>query len=727
MRVIGRYLLLFAIWGGYSVCSFAAILAGPDVSQATLEIYAGDRSPYVIPPYITGKFCEHLGSNIYKGMDAQILLNPTFADYKVSAGEENPDGGIRFHWDMEEIAKIIGNQAPNWGWPQEDVKGMIQDYKEGLACWWAREGKRAEVQVSPDVGEYGGRAQRIETIDAGQGIVQWIFLPLHRIRRFEFELSARSPDVTSLNVSFTSPDTKTFCAQSIITGISDEWTTFKGILQLPTELPEKQAYKFSVTTNGAGQFVLARILLRPSDHIEGADPDVIRLLKESHLPILRWPGGNFASTYHWQDGIGAVAKRPSLPNYAWGGIETNLFGTDEFIAFCRQVGCEPMICVNAGSGTPEEAAQWVEYCNGPITTPMGALRASHGHPQPYNVHLWEVGNELWGRWQYYWTTPKGYVDRYKRFAKAMLAADAEVRLYACGAPVMQRQTWNAHLFKEVAQNFYATTDHPLIGGDLSPEIEPLDVYRNYMALPDMLAEKYAALEQEMKRAGIQNPRMAITELQLFAGIEENPKPDLPKRLTSENLVRQSSVTEALYDILVYHEAIRLAPFVEMVTHSATVNHGAGLRKRHERVYAEPAHYAQTLFANFAHAVPVGIKVITPKEEAPMVLPDLRDVPSKREYNSIDALAAITDDKQLLISIVHRGTNGPIRLKISLQDFAAKRRAEITKLSADVPWASNSMKQPDKVIPANSVSEIKNNKLTLEIQPYTYLFVRIPGK
>ncbi len=85
----------------------------------------------------------------------------------------------------------------------------------------------------------------------------------------------------------------------------------------------------------------------------------MRLLKESKLPILRWPGGNFASTYHFKDGIGPAENRPTLPNYAWGQVENNLFGTDEFILFCRAVGCEPMICINAGSGTPEEAAHWV--------------------------------------------------------------------------------------------------------------------------------------------------------------------------------------------------------------------------------------------------------------------------------------------------------------------------------------------------------------------------------
>src|SRR5206468_5093319 len=111
----------------------------------------------------------------------------------------------------------------------------------------------------------------------------------------------------------------------------------------------------------------------------------------------RWPGGNFVSTYHWEDGVGPLDSRPTKANFAWGALELNTFGTDEFISFCRAVGCEPMICVNAGSGTPEEAARWIEYCNGPATSPMGKLRAANGHPEPFHVKHWEVGNELWGK------------------------------------------------------------------------------------------------------------------------------------------------------------------------------------------------------------------------------------------------------------------------------------------------------------------------------------------
>ena len=384
-----------------------------------------------------------------------------------------------------------------------------------------------------------------------------------------------------------------------------------------------------------------------------------------------------------------------------------------------------MICVNAGSGTPAEAGRWVQYCNGAVDTPMGALRAANRHPKPYNVRHWEIGNELWGRWQYYWTTASGYVDRYKDFSRAVLAADPTVKLYACGAPVFWGKQWNDTLIKGTAPTLETTTDHPLIGGAVPFDTDPLDVYRDFMAVPDVLQEKWAALERDMKSAGIGQPRLAITELQMFARIGRLSDPAATRRLRHDNLVGQRTLTEGLYDVLIYHAAIRLAPFVEMVTHSATVNHGGGLRKERERVYAQPCHYAQAMFADFADATPVSVELKSPSEQAPLVLPDLKRVTSQLTYNSVDALAALTAEGKLLISVIHRGTSGPIRLAINIEGFDAARQAELLTLSANKPWAANTLNEPDKIKPVMSFAEVRDNRLTLDLQPYTMMRVEIP--
>jgi alpha-N-arabinofuranosidase len=447
-------------------------------------------------------------------------------------------------------------------------------------------------------------------------------------------------------------------------------------------------------------------------------------LKQSRLPLLRWPGGNFVSAYHWEDGIGPSDARPTKPNYAWGGVETNLFGTDEFMDFCGAVGCEPMICVNAGSGTPEEAARWVQYCNGSVDSPMGQRRAAAGHSAPYNVRRWEIGNELWGRWQCGWTTATGYVDRYQRFRKAMLAADPTIRLYACGAPMMDGSQWNHTLIRGAAPLLTAITDHPLIGGSVPLKTDPMDVFRDFMAVPDVLAAKWSRLQQDMAAAGIAQPRLAVTELQMFAHLGP-AEGNAPVRLTRENLVSPSTQAEALYDILIYHRAIRLAPLVEMATHSATVNHGGGLRKERERVYANPCHWAQAGFAAFASTRPVKIEVTSPEETAPLVLPAMADHSVLRRYAAIDAMAAVADDETLWLSIIHRGTSEPIHVAVEFGPFHAAAKADLYLLSADVPWAANTLRSPETVKPQESTIEIHDGKLILDLKPFTWCRVRLP--
>ncbi len=718
--------LLFSLASVASLCAaegIRTILDSKDPARATVRIMAQKRAAHPIPAYITGKFAEHLGANIYNGMEAQILRNPTFAEYPFWTGQMSPDGVTRFHSDEEKIAQELRRQAPRWGWPASELDNLLGARADANAAWWAREGTREAVQFSPDTGSHGGRAQRVQVRAAGEGIAQWVYLPLHRTRKYQFEIYARSPDVPGFSVSLTAAGAKTSAASATLKGLTQGWEALKGTLEVAADAPADSAYKLSVKSLSEGQFVVGHIFLWPADHINGADPDVIRLLKESRMPILRWPGGNFVSGYHWEDGVGPIPQRPTVPNFAWGGLEPNTFGTDEFIAFCRAIGAEPMICINAGNGTPAEAARWIQYCNGSTNTPMGARRAANGHPEPYRVKHWEVGNELWGRWQYNWTTASGYVDRYVQFSKAMLAADPDIQLYACGAPVFWDKNWNDTLIAGAARLFNTTTDHPLIGGDVSPATDPLDVYRDFMAVPEVLQQRWADLEASMRKGGVQEPHLAVTELQMFAHIGGSSGTNAPVRLRHGNLVNPATLAEGLYDVLIYHAAIRLAPFVTMVTHSATVNHGGGLRKDRERVYANPCHYAQTAFAAFAGATPVSLEISAAKENAPLVLPELRNVrPQGATFSTVDALAAIATDGSLLLSLVHRGA-GPVKIALDVQDYNARESAEVLTLTANVPWAVNSAENPEAVRTVPAKLSVTNNKAELELQPYSFARVR----
>jgi alpha-N-arabinofuranosidase len=160
--------------------------------------------------------------------------------------------------------------------------------------------------------------------------------------------------------------------------------------------------------------------------------DVMAAIRDLQTPLLRWPGGNFVSGYHWTDGIGPVEQRPRQMELAWHSIEPNLFGTNEFMHYCQVMGIEPYLCVNMGTGTMDEARAWVEYCNGTGDTHWANLRRQHGHEEPYNVKYWGLGNEMYGHWQIGALSAEDYIKKAREFAKVMKWTDPTIKLVGCG-------------------------------------------------------------------------------------------------------------------------------------------------------------------------------------------------------------------------------------------------------------------------------------------------------
>jgi alpha-N-arabinofuranosidase len=179
----------------------------------------------------------------------------------------------------------------------------------------------------------------------------------------------------------------------------------------------------------------------PLSDERGIRQDVFAAAKKLHMGNLRWPGGNFVSGYHWEDGIGPKEQRPARMELAWHGIETNRFGTDEFIQYCRDLGTEPYICVNLGTGTLDEARNWVEYCNGTDNTYYANLRRKNGHPEPYGVKYWGLGNEMYGSWQQSTRTAPDYAAYAREAAKLMKWVDPSIKLVACGRDGISEWDW----------------------------------------------------------------------------------------------------------------------------------------------------------------------------------------------------------------------------------------------------------------------------------------------
>ena len=187
-----------------------------------------------------------------------------------------------------------------------------------------------------------------------------------------------------------------------------------------------------ITGTGSGNFHVGTVSLMPADNVEGFRPESIALLRQLHSGFWRLPGGNFVSGWSWYDSVGDIDKRPPMFDYAWNAMQTNDVGMDEFMTLCKLIDVEPYITVNAGFGDAHSAAEELEYINGSTSTRLGAMRASNGHPDPYHIKYWNIGNEPWGTFQLGYTDLKYYVLKHNEFAKQMRKVDPTITLIASG-------------------------------------------------------------------------------------------------------------------------------------------------------------------------------------------------------------------------------------------------------------------------------------------------------
>ncbi len=215
-----------------------------------------------------------------------------------------------------------------------------------------------------------------------------------------------------------------------IRALGSAYRTFPLHFQAESDTDDAQ---LEITGTGTGSFHIGAVSLMPADNIEGFRAEVITALKQLHSGVYRFPGGNFVSAYEWRNGVGDRDKRPPIYDPVWHAIQPNDVGTDEFLTLCRLLGVEPYITVNAGFGDAWSAKELVEYTNGAVTTPMGKWRAANGHPQPYHVKFWGIGNEPWGDYQMGAMSTEQFALKHNMFAKAMRKVDPSITLIAGGA------------------------------------------------------------------------------------------------------------------------------------------------------------------------------------------------------------------------------------------------------------------------------------------------------
>lgn len=217
---------------------------------------------------------------------------------------------------------------------------------------------------------------------------------------------------------------------------------------------------------GTGAFHIGAVSLMPADNVHGFHAGMIRLFKEEGFKMFKWPGGNFVSAYDYRDGLGDGDKRPPRLQPMWSDrVESNDVGLHEFIALCRLVEAEPDLAINSGFGSAREAAEQVEYWNGSAETRMGKMRAENGHPEPFNVRYWTIGNEMYGPWQYGHMSLDQYWVKHNYIAEAMKSIDPNIKVVVSGASICEKSVGGA----EKKCNFFPSMWEPAITEQLPYE------------------------------------------------------------------------------------------------------------------------------------------------------------------------------------------------------------------------------------------------------------------
>ncbi len=330
--------------------------------------------------YIYGQFIEHLGRCIYGGIWAEMLEDRKF--WYTPGEKESPwqVNGDKSMLSVNKVVSFAGEQTPVI---EANTKGSVSLEQSGLG-------------LKPNL-DYNGHI----VLKATPGI-RFVKVTLRWKETSETDtLKGLTNDYTSYPLTFHS-----------------------GVLTHNASI--------KIEPSGSGKVWIGTISLMPSDNIEGFRSDVIALLKELNAPVYRWPGGNFVSGYNWKDGIGERDKRPPRKNPAWKGVEPNDVGIHEFMTFCKLLNTEPYIAVNAGMGNAEQARQEVEYCNGSAVTPLGKLRTTNGHPEPWKVKWWSIGNEMYGNWQIGHMSTEDFIKKHNAFAQSMRSVDPDIKLIAVG-------------------------------------------------------------------------------------------------------------------------------------------------------------------------------------------------------------------------------------------------------------------------------------------------------
>jgi alpha-N-arabinofuranosidase len=426
----------------------------------------------------------------------------------------------------------------------------------------------------------------------------------------------------------------------------------------------------------------------------GFRKDVMDEVRQMGVPIIRYPGGNFVSGYNWLDGVGPKRDRPRVLDKAWNSLNTNQFGTNEFMAWCKAVGTEPLMGLNLGTGTPEQAAALVEYCNVEKGTQWSDLRRKHGYAEPYNVKHWCLGNEMDGPWQIGHVTATEYGLKAQDAARQMHAVDPSLKLIACGSSGPGMPTyleWDREVLEQCYDYVDALSLHRYIGNTAE---ETGSDSAKYMAMN-------LSMEKQIKET------LAVCDL--VQGHKRSPKKlwlsfdewNVWYRARSGDAMtghgkEAPHMLEEIYNLEdallvggILNTLMRNADRVKLACLAQLINVIAPLMTNANGMFRQTIYYPYSWALQYARGLVLNLLVESPAYE----VSGMGQVPYLDVAGTVSA-----DDGKVSLFIFNRDLAKPHTLEVNWQDKAPARVLSASLLTGDDLKAFNSFETPQKVAP-----------------------------
>ena len=451
-------------------------------------------------------------------------------------------------------------------------------------------------------------------------------------------------------------------------------------------------------------------VFEPGSPLAGPDgfrQDVLQAMRHLGVPNLRWPGGNFASSYHWKDGVGPREQRPARFDLAWRAVEPNTFGTDEFGAYCRELGAQPYICVNSSSGTLLDAAHWVEYCNlaaEKYPTANVRWREANGHPEPYGVRYWGIGNEVYGAWQVGFSGAAEYARRCREYAHFMRAVDPGVKLIAVGADIPE---WDEAVLRIAGDTINYISNHQYHGQEDYHATVGAAVYveRHLRRLSQLI-------EDTMPRLRRTTPIQIAMDEWNVCDVAWGTSEHLPEPIEGEyfDLWEQTfALKDALLAAGVFHAMFRESRHVTFANLAQMVNANGMLQTSPDGLLLTAVYHAFDLYANHSGAEALPTRVAAREGTIPSYTAEDLRYPEPRYVGMrepilrfsypnapyLDAQATRSRDRRTLyLSVINYHPQDAIAASLELDPLRPLGTVAVLELNGEDTNTPNTFERPD---------------------------------